>query len=257
MGYSLSLLANLWLMIALIFQSAKRHPALSPIYTSEGVLALFAGATLGTRVGAILSSENYDLWLTAVLTLNLTEILTHILSSPPSGQGALIGAVVGVGLWSLWKKQPFWLFADLFASPVLFSTAFLWIIVCRYGLLHISGLPEIGLFGTLDSNTTLSTQIAIQALGGTYYALTALILTLLRKKRSFPSGVIALLALWVANLFWLLFGFYRYDPTFFLGPFRLDQLLALGWVIITGFLLPYRWSNKSEVILKKGQKQHK
>lgn len=209
----------------------------------EGALWLLAGAALGATLGSGIQG-----YLGAPVPLPdlralLDTWLRFVLLGPPSVQGAFLGALLALALICPW--YPAWRAADLLAGGACLGGSVLWLGAARLGYAY--GAPTLwaGALWLPDPQGLAMPRWPVQPVGAAALALVALLLLAGGPARRWPAGVSALVAIWAVSLLGFALGFFRADPTLYLGPFRADQLVALLWLLGAALLLPWRWRRGS------------
>lgn len=196
---------------------------------ADALLSLLAGGALGARAGGLLLGG----------AGNLSAPWQAIAHAPLSGQGAVVGAVVVLGLWGR-RRGDAWAVADALMPGVLAGVALLWLGAFQVGIAY--GQPYVG-SGALvaaDFHGLMMPRWPVQAVGAALSLTLALLLALL-PRRALPDGVGCLMGGW--GLLVLLFGlgFWQAAPTLILGLFRVEQLGYLVALTLVALALPQRW----------------
>ena len=207
-------------------QAGKTPP---PTWPDAALVALIAG-WIGARLSFIMLNWAYF--------AERPSELMRLWQGGQTAYGALIGGLVGLGLWCWWQKRPFLPYAALFSPALLLlittGWAACWVEGCAYG--------QTTLLGPLSAN--LPDQFGIFAvryqtqLLGIGLNLLALIIVLLWQKR-WGNGRLFPLTLLLANLIHLGLTFIRGDAAPRLAGWRLDTWLALLFAIVGLLLLQY------------------
>ncbi|MBA3530582.1 MAG: prolipoprotein diacylglyceryl transferase, partial [Ardenticatenales bacterium] len=156
-----------------------------------------------------------------------------------------IGGGMALALWAWWGRYPGWKLADLMALGLCFGGAVVWVAALRQGIAY--GRPQMqgALAHSLpDWHGLAVLRWPVQEVGAIAFLLLGIVLLILHLRVTWPSGVLALLALWAMHLILFVLGFFRDDPTILVGTFRLGQLLSLLWLGAAALFLPARWQKK-------------
>jgi phosphatidylglycerol:prolipoprotein diacylglycerol transferase len=195
-------------------------------------------AALATLLGGWLGARLTFIWLHWSYYAERPSELLRLWQGGLTAYGGLVGGLVGLWVWSRWRKRPFLTYAAFF-SPAFFllittGWAACWIEGCAYGRPTLLGpfsanLPDhLGVFVV-----RYQTQ-----LWGIMLNLLALVFILWWQKRG-SSGRLFPLTLLLVNLIHLALTFLRGDAVAIVAGWRLDSWLALLFAILGGFLLQY------------------
>lgn len=221
--FALGLLVSWWI-------THQKAGKFAPSRWSDAALITLLTGWVGARLSFI--------WLNWEYFRERPSELTHLWQGGQTAYGALIGGLVGLGLWCWWQKRPFLPTAALFSPGLLLlivtGWAACWVEGCAYGQATVlspfsANLPDqYGIFAV-----RVQTQLL-----GVGLNLLALALVLLWQKR-WGNGRLFGLTLLLANLIHLGLTLLRADPAPHLAGWRLDSWLALLFAIGGGMLLQY------------------
>ncbi len=172
--------------------------------------------------------------------------LIHLWQGGQTAYGALIGGLVGLGLWCWWQKRPFLSTAALFSPALLLliitGWAACWVEGCAYGQTTLLGPFAANL---PDQYGVFAVRYQTQLLG-IGLNLLALVFVLLWQKW-WGNGRLFPLTLLLANLIHLGLTFLRGDAVPRLAGWRLDSWLALLFAIVGLLLLQYGRQKSKQV----------
>jgi phosphatidylglycerol---prolipoprotein diacylglyceryl transferase len=138
--------------------------------------------------------------------------------------GALLGGLLGVGLWCVWRKRPFAPLADLFAPGLALAYAFgwlaCWLAGCAYG--RETALGPFALAAP-DEFGVFAVRYATQIMGLVWG--TAVFLFVWLTEQRWRPGQLFWLTLALLSLGRAAISLLRGDPVPLLGDIRLDTLL--------------------------------
>ncbi len=189
-----------------------------------GLVALFAGL-IGARAGHVIAYWNY-------YSSRLTEA-AQFWQGGLSWAGAALGVLIGLTLYDVLLRRPFWADADRLAAPAMIVGAAAWfgclLDACAYGQLTPNGPAMPDLLGTV------APRWPTQAAGG---ILTLIGLAGLYRMSELapPVGVQAAAALLALGTINLALAVVRGDPVPAVSGLRLDglasaALMALGGIV--------------------------
>lgn len=152
-----------------------------------------------------------------------------------SGVAGAAGALLGLGLYSLFSKGNFWELGDALAVPAQFtllgSWAGCWFEGCAYG---VRTDLDMLIMGT-DPFDTYVARWPTQGMGVIFSLISFMALIWLGEQQT-PTGLRFALSLSAGALSAAVIGLYRSDPVLLLGPARLDTwgyaLLAIIGMIM-------------------------
>jgi phosphatidylglycerol:prolipoprotein diacylglycerol transferase len=207
--------------------SAWRSPARLARPVLDAGLASLVGGILGGRAGEVLLNWAYYRHHPGeVLQLQLGGL---------EWPGALLGALLVLGLYAAWIHQPFGLLADRLLPLLAFCTtaAWLgcWLVGCAYGYYVPApwGLPALGEGGVR------TTRFPLQLTGALLALLTIWAVQKLGRRTAGESFWIGL-AVYAAG--WLALSFLRASPVLILARLPWDAWAALFILLLaTGMLL--------------------
>ncbi|VAW33484.1 hypothetical protein MNBD_CHLOROFLEXI01-1850 [hydrothermal vent metagenome] len=215
----------------------QRHPLAHkcPDWTNAALTALIFG-WVGARASFVLLNWGYY--------AERPSEISQLWQGGLTAYGALGAGLLGLWLWSRWRKQlapskewgPFLPYATLF-SPALFlliisGWAACWFEGCAYGAETVLGpfaadLPDsFGVFAVRYQTQILGIFLNLALLG----------FTLWQQKR-WGNGRLFPITLLIANLIHFGLTFLRGDAIIMLAGWRVDSWLALLFVILALFLL--------------------
>ena len=225
--FSLGALAGLlWLGLTDPISKNPRTSLPATVRIDAGLAALLSGL-LGARLGYVLMHSHFYMY-------HPVEIL-KLWNGGLSWVGGAVGAVLGLGLYTMVSQHSFWRIADTIALPAILFAFALWfgcmIDGCAYGKPSDVGFltpSSHDPFGTRENRWPIQSAGAIFSLG------TLVLLDRVRLQKP-AEGVIASwgLSLISASNFFL--AFFRGDPVPVLSGLRSDAL-ASAVLMIIGFL---------------------
>jgi phosphatidylglycerol:prolipoprotein diacylglycerol transferase len=201
-------------------------------------LSAFVAAIIAARLGYIALHISY-------FKTNLVQML-YLWEGGLSGVTGAAGALIGLGLYSLYSGGSFWALGDALAVPIQFvllgSWAGCWFEGCAYGSPTESNLFIAG----TDPYGSSIQRWPTQGMGVILSVLSFIVLSWLGEEKT-PSGLRLALSLTSGALSAAIIGLYRSDPVFLLGPARLDTwgyalLGIIGMLMMRARLYPVRRS---------------
>jgi phosphatidylglycerol:prolipoprotein diacylglycerol transferase len=229
--FSLGALASLlWLGLTDPI-SKKQKTSLPANARIDAGLAVLVSGLLGARLGYVLMHTHF-------YTYHPLEIL-KLWNGGLSWVGGTIGAVLGLRIYTMVSRHPFWRVADTIALPATLFTFALWfgcmLDGCAYGKVADVGFLTPSLqdpFGTRENRWPIQSTGAIFSLG---------ILVLLDRVRLRKpmDGTIASLGLMSISGTNFLLAFFRGDPVPVLYGLRSDALASVILMIIGSLSLIY------------------
>lgn len=233
-----SLAGLLWLgLVDPIPQPPK--PSLSPIARLDAGLSALILGLLGARIGYVLTHIAYYSHYPREILFFWKGGLTWV--------GGAIGAIIGLGLFAVFSRNPFWRLADILAFPVTFLAFALWfgcmLDACAYGKPADLGFLTPALedpFGAKVKRWPVQSMGAILSLG---------ILALLNRLQThkFSEGVIASLSLSMIAASNFLLAFFRGDHGPLFAGIRLDAIGSAALFFLASLSLLYCMKRENKV----------
>lgn len=201
---------------------ADRQPGsrLPPIARVDAGLVALGTGLVGARLGFVLAHGEFF--------LEHPEEALQFWQGGLSWVGSALGALMGVGLYAVVSRRPFWSLADALALPAVLLAASAWtgclIDACVYGRradlgpLTPPGPDALGLRASRWPTQAMGAVFSLVAFLG-LYRLTA---------RRLHTGVLACLSLSLIAASNLALSFTRGDPTNMAAGMRLDALASGG-----------------------------
>lgn len=209
----------------------------------DAFLVCFATALIAGRVGFVISEWGY---FQARLPLTW-----RIWQGGVTYHGALLGGVLGVGIWAAVQKRPLWPILDLltpaFALLHPFGWFACWLDGCAYGKTTVlQGVAWLDwMAASLPDNFGIfALRYQTQLLGG----LSALFICLISRRwwGRLPAGTFFLWVLALLSLMRIPLALLRSDPVLLIGAWRINMILDIILVLISLLLLQYRGSFRRE-----------
>lgn len=188
-------------------------------------LTLFVGALIGGRLGFVFwrwdyfqqrPFQTFQLWRGGL-----------------SYWGALAGGLVALWLWTRWQKRPFFTYANLFAPALVLVHAAGWLACyfegCAYGRETFTGLLATDL---PDEFGIFAVRYQTQLIG--FFLTVILFLALLWFWRRGWNGRLFWIALFGLGCIQLLITFLRGDPFPQIETWRLDSVLSVVQILVSG-----------------------
>ncbi len=240
-GYTVALVSGMGLGLALTQILTRRVPQFSPLGGwVDGALAALVGGLLGGRAGFVTGEWAYF--------AERPSLIWRLGQGGLSYHGALVGGVIGLGIWALvWGKRP------LFAYLHFFAPAFAlinvggwygcWLEGCAYGQETVytgqwwrdwlaGDLPDtLGLFALRYQTQLLGALLGLLAL--------ALTINAIRSGRAVAAFWVALGSVSIGHL---LVSLLRGDPAPQLAGLRLDTWLNALLTVLS--MIQYQRQNK-------------
>ncbi|MGD2078316.1 MAG: prolipoprotein diacylglyceryl transferase [Chloroflexota bacterium] len=194
----------------------------------DALLAVLIAGLVGGRAGFVIANLTYFADRPGEIALVWQGGLSY--------HGALLGGLMGLLVWSAWKRRSFFQFAGLLAASMVLVSAFGWFACymegCAYGReatfgFLVSDLPDsYGVFA-LRYQTQLT---------GVALCLVILAVVLFADHRV-RAGTLFGLSLILLSVVRVLVSLYRGDMVPQLGALRWDTLLDSTIAIVTAFVL--------------------
>jgi phosphatidylglycerol:prolipoprotein diacylglycerol transferase len=168
--------------------------------------------------------------------------LTEALSPWRGGlsfQGALVGGILGVLVYALWRERSFWPLADALTPGLALGQGIGWIGCLLTGCAY--GLPAKGWLAweLPDIYGIVAFRLPVQAImSGLNGLLLVLLLVLIWRRVSLFPGFLALLYLLLSSISGFGLEFMRGDETLYIGLLRWSQVVEIGeFLLAIGLLI--------------------